>query len=92
MLCMRGADPSKFDKKGRGILQLAKNCQKGKQALYWWLRNKYPHLPMTYAEGRPKEKKQRGTFNQGYRQITNPYKRSWSSQEGQEWQECPRGE
>ena len=30
MLCSRGADPRKLDRKGRGILQLAEKCGKGR--------------------------------------------------------------
>ena len=92
MLCMRGADPSKKDYKGRGIMQLAKKCQKGRRALQRWLQNAYPRLEMTHAEGRSAEKRQRSVLSQEYRKMVNPYQKrkrtdweDWNQRKKRKW-------
>ena len=87
LLCNRGANTRQLDKKGRGILQLAKGCQRDRASLYHWLLEKDPGLPLTNAKGRSDDQKQRGEFSKLYRDNTTPWKkkRSWSKQEWQDW-------
>ena len=86
MLCSRGADPRIKDKKGRGILQLAKKCQKGRRALQRWLQNAYPRLEMTHAKGRSLEKRQRSALSQEYRKMVNPYKKRKDWNQRKDWE------
>ena len=86
MLCKRGANPRIKDNKGRGILQLAEKCQKGRSALRNWLMNEYWHLPMTNAEGRSAEKRQRSVLSQEYRRRCNPYKKRKDWNQRKDWE------
>ena len=81
MLCERHADPFVQDARGRGILQLAKYCQKDQNRLYYWLKKNYPHLPETNGPGRPEMDRKRGRFSESWRRKTNPFYHSRSSQQ-----------
>ena len=84
-LCEKNANPFITDRRGRGILEFVKKSQKENQSLLRWLQKRYPDLKETYVESRPEEKKQTDVWGQDWWRESNPYWKSWSSQEWKEW-------
>ena len=69
-LVQKGADTAISDRKGRGALQLARNCQGKNQKLASWLMNYVPCLPETSGPSRKAGVKHRGKFSYMFRKKT----------------------